>query len=303
MWILFWVIVIIALLIDLVFLNKHHGDVTFKEALVMVCAWVGLALSFGAVIYFVYGSSKALEYVTGYVVEYSLSVDNMFVFLMIFTYFAIPKNNQPKILIYGILGAVILRFLFVFIGIQLINSFAWIIYVFGAILLYTAVKMLAQEDAKIEPDKNIAYKILKKILPFKNDISTDKFFVKENAKLYATPMLAAVVVVEMSDIIFAVDSIPAVLSISRDPFIVYTSNIFAVIGLRSLYFLLLNLAEKFKYLKYGVAVILFYVGLKMIVSHYIHIPAALSLGIIILILAGSIAVSFVKNKNPEIKNG
>jgi tellurite resistance protein TerC len=306
MWIIFWAIVISALFIDLVVLNKRQGDINVKEALVMVCIWVGLALSFGGLIYFVYGSSKALEYVTGYIVEYSLSVDNMFVFLIIFSYFAIPKRNQPKVLIYGIAGAVILRFLFIFIGVKLINSFAWIIYVFGAVLIYTAVKMLAQEDSEIEPDKNIAYKILKKIFPFKTDSQSGRFFIKEavdggKAVVYATPMLAAVAVVEMSDIIFAVDSIPAVLSISRDTFVVYTSNIFAIIGLRSLYFLLSNLAEKFKCLKFGVAVILFFVGLKMVVSHYVHIPILLSLGIIIFILAASIAASLIRNKTAENK--
>ncbi|MDR3113719.1 MAG: TerC family protein [Endomicrobium sp.] len=307
MWIAFWAIVIAALFIDLVILNKHQGDISVKEAVAMVCVWVGLALSFGGLIYFVYGSSKALEYVTGYIVEYSLSVDNMFVFLMIFSYFAIPKKNQPKVLIYGIAGAVILRFLFVFIGVQLINSFAWVIYVFGAILIYTAVKMLAKQDENMNPEKNVAYKILKKLFPFKTDSQSGNFFVKEAGKngakavRYGTPMLAAVAVVEMSDIIFAVDSIPAVLSISRDTFIVYTSNIFAIIGLRSLYFLLSTLAEKFQCLKYGVAIILFFVGIKMIISHYVNIPVVLSLGIIIFILAASIAVSLIKSKKTEIK--
>ncbi|MDR2191374.1 MAG: TerC family protein [Endomicrobium sp.] len=301
MWAIFWVVVIAALFIDLVILHKYQGDISVKKAIAMVCVWAGLALSFGGLIYFVYGSPKALEYVTAYIVEYSLSVDNMFVFLMIFSYFAIPKKNQPKVLIYGIIGAVLLRFLFVFIGVRLINSFSWIIYVFGAVLIYTAVKMLAKQDAEINPEKNVAYKILKKVFPFKTDSNIGNFFIKESHTLYATPMLAAVAVVEVSDIIFAVDSIPAVLSISQDAFIVYTSNIFAIIGLRSLYFLLSNLAEKFKYLKYGVAVILFFVGLKMIASHYVPIPVVLSLGVIILILAVSIAVSLVKNKSAGIK--
>ncbi|MDR1696069.1 MAG: TerC family protein [Endomicrobium sp.] len=296
MWIAFWIIVVVSLFIDLVILNKRHGDITIKTAVKMVAFWIALALSFGVAVYFAFGSEKALEYVTGYIVEYSLSVDNMFVFLIIFSYFAIPKNHQPKILIYGILGAVILRFLFVFIGVQLINSFAWIIYVFGAILIYTAIKMILDKGDEVSPEKNIAYKILKKMFPFKQDDTSGNFFTKENGVLYATPMLAAVGVIEMSDIIFAVDSIPAVLSISKDTFIVYTSNIFAIIGLRSLYFLLSGLAEKFKYLKYGVAVILFFVGLKMLVSHYFHIPTAVSLAVIIVILSASILISVLKNK-------
>ncbi len=298
MWIVFWVVVAVALFVDLVILNKHQGNVEMKEAVVMVSIWIGLALSFGGLVYFAFGHEKALEYITGYVVEYSLSIDNMFVFLMIFTYFAIPKAHQPKVLIYGIIGAVILRFLFVFIGVQLINAFSWIIYVFGAVLIVTAVKMLVKKEGEIHPEKNIAYRILKKFFRFKPDVNTSNFFIRENGILYATPMLAAVGVVEMSDIIFAIDSIPAVLSISRDTFIVYTSNIFAIVGLRSLYFLLSNLAAKFRFLQIGVAVILFFVGLKMIISHYVHIPTALSLGIIISIIAVSvIASSAVKEKH------
>lgn len=301
MWIAFWVVVIVALFVDLVILNKHQGNVSMKEAAVMVCAWVSLALSFGVVIYFVFTPEKALEYVTGYIVEYSLSIDNMFVFLMIFSYFAVPKHHQPKVLMYGIIGAVLLRFLFVFVGIQLINAFTWVIYVFGAILIFTAIKMIAKKDEEMDPSKNIAYKVLKKIYPFKHDHSTNKFFLRENGVLYATPMLAAVVVVEMSDIIFAIDSIPAVLSISRDTFIVYTSNIFAIIGLRSLYFLLSNLASQFKFLQYGVAVILMFVGLKMIVSHFYHIPTAASLAVIVSILALSIIISKISDKKEANK--
>jgi tellurite resistance protein TerC len=301
MWIAFWVVVVTALFIDLVILNKHHGNVSMKEAVVMVCVWVGLALSFGGAIYLALSPAKALEYITGYVVEYSLSVDNMFVFLMIFSYFAVPKNHQPKVLMFGIIGAVLLRFLFVFVGIQLINAFTWVIYIFGAILILTAVKMIAKKDEEMDPSKNIAYRLLKKIFPFKADHSTDKFFLRENGVLYATPMLAAVVVVEMSDIIFAIDSIPAVLSISRDTFIVYTSNIFAIIGLRSLYFLLSNLAAQFKFLQYGVAVILCFVGIKMIISRFYHIPTAASLAVIISILAISIIMSklYDGKQNPQ----
>ena len=296
MWVVFWVVVTVALFVDLVILNKHQGNIDFKEAVKMVCLWIGLALSFGVAVYFTLGQAKAVEYITGYVVEYSLSVDNMFVFLMIFSYFCIPKQHQPKVLIYGIVGAVILRFLFVFVGIKLINTFGWVIYVFGAILIFTAIKMLVQKNEEVHPEKNLAYKMLKKIFPFKADTDTSNFFIKEKGVLYATPMLAAVCVVEMSDIVFAIDSIPAVLSISRDPFIVYTSNIFAIVGLRSLYFMLSNLAAKFKFLQAGVAVILLFVGVKMIISHYAHIPTLASLGAIIFILVVSIVVSVIYDK-------
>jgi len=301
LWIVFWVVVATALIVDLFILNKKHGALDFKSAAKMVCFWVSLALSFGALIYFVLGSQLALEYVTGYVVEYSLSIDNMFVFLMIFTYFAIPKDHQPKVLLYGILGAVILRFIFVFAGVALINAFWWTIYLFGAVLIAMAVKMMFEKEGSVNPENNIVYKLLKKFFPFKNDLQTDSFFIREKGILYATPMLAAVVVIEASDIIFAVDSVPAVLSISRDTFIVYSSNIFAIIGLRSLYFLLSNLAEKFKYLKYGVAVILLFVGAKMLMQHYYHVPTLISLGVIVLILTISIFISVtIKEKSRDI---
>ena len=291
MWLMFWIIVIVCLFIDLTALNKHQGSINTKKASLMVSLWIVIAIIFDIVIYIWLGQSKALEFLTGYVLEYSLSIDNMFVFLMIFSFFNIPKQNQLKVLIYGIIGAVILRFLFVFLGIGLINAFSWTIYLFGIILIYTSIKIMIQKNKKIAPENNIAYKIFKKIIPLDNNNKTKSFFIKKNKVLYATPMFAAVIVIEMSDIIFAVDSIPAVLSISVDPYIVYTSNIFAIIGLRALYFLLSNLAEKFKFLKFAIAIILLFVGFKMILSHFIDIPTLLSLLLIITILLSSIVAS------------
>ena len=277
MWIAFWVIVLVALFIDLAVMNKHHGKVSMKEAGVMVAAWISLALLFGGAIWLTEGPRHALEFYTGYVLEYSLSIDNMFVFIMIFGAFAIPNHLQPKALIWGILGAVILRFIFIFLGVKLISMFAWTIYVFGALLVFTAGKMLFQkEDEKFEPENSTALKILKKFMPIKTDYHGDNFFVLENAKRYATPLFAAVLVIEMSDLIFAVDSIPAVLSITQDTFLVYSSNIFAIIGLRSLYFLLSGMAGRFPYLKYGISVILLFVGVKMIISHHFKIPVVAS---------------------------
>lgn len=294
MWIVFWVTVAVALFVDLAIMNKHKGKVTIKEALTMVSCWVGLALLFGLAVYFTLGHTKALEYLTGYIVEYSLSIDNMFVFIMIFTYFAIPAENQPTVLLWGILGAVVMRFVFIFAGVKLITSFTWMMLIFGGILIFTAVKMLKQGDEDFDPAKNIAYKVLKKILPLKDNYHGNNFFTKENGKLFATPLLAAVVVVEMSDLIFAIDSIPAVLSITQDTFIVYTSNIFAIIGLRSLYFLLSGMAGKFPHLKYGIAVILAFVGGKMIASYFgMHVATGISLGIIVGVLAASILASYV----------
>ena len=292
MWIAFWVIVLAALFIDLAVLNKHHGKVSMKEAALMVCAWVSLALLFGGAIWLVEGPRHALEFYTGYVLEYSLSVDNMFVFIMIFGYFAIPHNLQPKALLWGIVGAVILRFLFIFLGVQLISLFSWTIYVFGALLIFTAAKMLLQkEDDNFDPSQSFILKLLRKVMPIKTDYHGENFFVLEAGKRMATPLLAAVMVIEMSDLIFAVDSIPAVLSITQDTFLVYSSSIFAIIGLRSLYFLLSGMAGKFPYLKYGISVILFFVGVKMLLSHFFPIPIVASLGVIVGILTLSVLAS------------
>lgn len=300
LWIAFWIVVLVALFVDLAVLNKHHGHVSIKEAAVMVCAWASLAALFGGAIWLVEGPRHALEFYTGYVLEYSLSVDNMFVFILIFGYFAVPHDLQPKVLLWGILGAVVMRFLFIFVGIQLISAFSWMIYVFGALLIFTAAKMLLQkEDEQVDPGQSFILKLFKKIMPVKADYHGENFFVKENAKWLATPLFTALLVIEMSDVIFALDSIPAVLGITRDTFLVYSSNIFAIIGLRSLYFLLSGMAGKFPYLKYGISVILFFVGAKMLLSHFVPVPVPLSLGIIVLVLALSILASklFPPQKN------
>jgi tellurite resistance protein TerC len=292
MWAVFWIIVCAALIVDLVLLSKHSGKTGLKSASKLVAFWIVLALLFGVAVFFAFGKQYALEYLTAYIVEYSLSIDNMFVFLIIFAQFAIPKEYQPKVLVCGIVGAILLRLVFVFVGARLINAFTWTIYVFGAILIWTGIKMIfGKKETKVE--KNLAFRILKKFLPLKPGIENGKFFIRENGVLYATAMFAAVCVVEMSDIIFAVDSIPAVLSISTDTFIVYSSNIFAIIGLRALYFMLSGLSDKFKLLKYGVAVILFFVGIKMLLSHYVHMPAEISLSIVLSILAASIIMSML----------
>lgn len=289
LWVAFWVTVIIALFIDLTVLNKHHGHVSIKEAAFMVGAWITLALVFGGAIWLFEGSQHALAFYTGYVLEYSLSIDNMFVFILIFSYFAIPHDLQPKALLWGILGAVALRFVFIFVGVKLISLFSWTIYVFGALLIFTAAKMLLQkEDDNFDPSQSLPLKIMRKFIPLKTDYHGENFFIKEGIKWFATPLFAAVLVIEMSDLIFAVDSIPAVLSITQDTFLVYSSNIFAIIGLRSLYFLLSGMAGKFPYLKYGISVILFFVGVKMLLSHYVKIPIWASLATIVGLLALSI---------------
>ena len=302
MGIAFWVTVIAALFIDLTVLNKHHGHVSMKEAAIMVGVWISLALLFGGAIWLFEGPHHALAFYTGYVLEYSLSIDNMFVFILIFSYFAIPHDLQPKALLWGILGAVVLRFVFIFVGVQLISLFSWTIYVFGALLIFTATKMLLQkEDDNFDPSQSLPLQILRKFMPLKTDYHGENFFVKENAKWFATPLFAAVLVIEMSDLIFAVDSIPAVLSITQDTFLVYSSNIFAIIGLRSLYFLLSGMAGKFPYLKYGISVILFFVGAKMLLSHHVKIPILASLAVIVGLLTLSIlAGKIFPPKNAKI---
>lgn len=298
MWLMFWTIVTTALFIDLSILSKHNkykDNIKTKKAGIAVCVWISFSLFFGASIYFTLGCEKALEYFVGYVVEYFLSIDNMFVFLMTFSYFTISKANQSKVLAYGIGGAIILRFLFILIGIKLINASHWMIYdIFGVLLIYTAIKILYKNRKKINPKYNTAYNIIKKLIPFKNNTANNTFFIKENKKIYATPMLAALIVIEMSDLIFAVDSIPAILSISKDTFIVYSSNIFAIMSLRSLYFLLSGFVFKFKFLHIGITAILIFVGLKIIFFRYVPISIGLSLVVITLIVGISIFVSIRK---------
>ncbi|MDR3274427.1 MAG: TerC/Alx family metal homeostasis membrane protein [Endomicrobium sp.] len=301
MWSLFWIIVAAALYFDLAVLNKHKGNVKTQEAVAMVLVWTGLAVFFGLIVYYIFGYEKALEYIVGYIIEYSLSVDNMFVFLIFFTCFAIPKPNQSKILVCGITGAVAFRFLFVAGGVKLINSFSWITYILGTVLIYTAVKMIFKKNEKVHPYNNIVYRILKKLFRFKYDTKINKFFVRENNVLYATPMFAVAVIIEMSDIVFAIDSISAVLAVSRDTFIIYTSNIFAVIGLRSLYFPIECFSKKFKFLQFGAAVILIFVGLKMILSYYINISTIISLLIVAAILTLSIIISYIHTKTLHVK--
>lgn len=296
MWFVFWAVITIALFVDLVVVKHHHGKVTIKEASLIVAAWVILAAVFGGAIWLALGQAPALEFFTGYVIEYSLSIDNMFVFIMIFSYFAVPPENQPKVLVWGILGAVVMRFLFIFIGVQLITKFTFMIYIFGALLIYTAFKMLKGQEENFDPSQMPVLKFMKKLMPLKDNYHGDNFFVKEAGKLFATPLFATLLVIETSDLIFAVDSIPAVLSITQDTFIVYSSNIFAIVGLRSLYFLLAGMADKFEYLKYGIAAVLVFVGAKMLLSHFYHFPTALSLLVIVSILSVAVAASVLHKR-------
>ncbi|MBI5209950.1 MAG: TerC family protein [Elusimicrobia bacterium] len=299
MWAVFAGLIGLVLFVDLGVLNRRAHAVSLKEASSWCAAWVSLALLFCGWVSHRLGHDKSLEFLTAYVLEYSLSVDNMFVFIIIFDYFSVPRSLQPRVLHWGILGAVVMRLILIFAGVRLIHAFHWIIYVFGAMLIVTGVKMLLQEDARIEPDKNPVLKLFRKVMPFTAKGDGEAFFVKEDARWAATPLFATLLVVEASDLVFAVDSIPAVLAISADPFIVYTSNVFAILGLRSLFFLLAGVMGLFRFLKVGISVILCYVGVKMLLVDVFKIPIAASLGVVAGILALSVLASvLIKDKRP-----
>jgi len=313
MWMLFTLFVGVALSIDLGVIGKFRevlvgsqkekaNSVTKKErstrgALAWTIVWISLGLIFAALIYLSMGYEKMLEYITGYALEKTLSVDNMFVFLLIFTSLAIPHKYQHKVLSVGILSAIAMRIPLIIGGVSLLESFHWMIYVFGAFLIFTAIRMLIQKkEEKIEVEKNIAVRALRKVIPVEVHLKTDKFLLSQNGVLYATSLLVALVIVEMTDLIFALDSIPAVLAITSDPFIVITSNIFAIFGLRSLYFLLSSSMEKFYYLKPALTALLFFIGFKMLLSEFYEIPIELSLAIICSILGIAIALSYMRTR-------
>lgn len=291
--VLFNVFVLAMLALDLgVFRRKSH-TVSFREALCWVGVWVSLSLTFCVGIYIVEGRDLALKFLAGYLVEQSLSMDNLFVFLMLFTYFRLPAEFQHKVLFWGIIGALVMRAFFIAAGITLIHRFDWILYVFGVFLVFTGIKMALAKDKEIHPERNPVLRLLRRYLPVTPDYVGDRFFIRIDARLFATPMFVVLVMVETTDLVFAVDSIPAVLAITRDPFIVYTSNVFAILGLRSLFFALSGLMRYFHHLHYGLSLILVFVGCKMLYAEYTgrHVPVELTLGVIGGVLALSIAAS------------
>lgn len=290
-WIGFNLFVLGMLALDLGVFHRKSHTVKFKEAILWSAFWISLALVFAVVVYYWRGHQPALEFVTGYLIELSLSVDNLFVFLVVFAYFKVPPQNQHKVLFWGILGALVMRGIFIYAGVSLINRFHWIIYVFGAFLIFTGIKLALQDETHVEPDKNPVLKLLKRFVPLTPQYHGTKFFTIEDGKKLATPMVAVLVVVETTDLLFAVDSIPAILAISRDPFIVYTSNVFAIMGLRSMFFALSGMLEVFHYLNYGLSAILIFVGAKMLASGYYKIPIGVALGVVAGILALSILAS------------
>ena len=293
LWGLFAGLVLGTLFIDLLKFSKSPHVMSFREASAWCGIWVGLASSFGAAVFFLEGSVKGLEFVTGYVIEWSLSVDNLFVFIVIFRYFAVPPAFQHRVLFWGIMGAIVLRGIFIAAGVGLLTYFHWTIYVFGAFLVYTGVKLLRAGEVEVEPQKNPVLRFFTRFIPIETGYDKQNFFVRRNGRLMGTALVPVLIVIETTDVMFAVDSVPAILAITRDPFIVYTSNIFAILGLRALYFLLAGVMGMFRYLKIGLCFVLSFVGVKMLISDFYKIPITVSLGVVAGILAASIVASLV----------
>jgi tellurite resistance protein TerC len=308
-WILFNVFVLAMLALDLGVFHREKHVVGFREAIGWTIMWIALAGAFAVLIYF-FGhtmtghhnrpnSELSLEFVTGYLVEESLSVDNLFVFLVIFRYFAVPRRFQHEILFWGVVGALVMRAVFILVGIKLLSAFEWIIYVFGAILIYSGVKLFRQQDDNVDPGRNIVLRWFRKLFRVTDKYEGDKFFIIRNGIRYATPLFVVLLMIETTDLLFATDSIPAVLAITREPFIVFTSNVFAILGLRSLYFALAGMMEVFHLLHYGLSVILIFIGAKMLTSHYVRIPIGVALAVVAGVLAISIASSLAFPKKAE----
>lgn len=301
LWVGFNGFILAMLALDLGVFHRKPHVVSLKESLTWTGVWVVLALGFNAGVWHYAGPGKALEFFTGYLIEKSLSVDNAFLFALLFSYFAVPSKYQHKVLFWGILGALLMRAIMIALGTALITRFAWIIYVFGAFLILTGIKMIVKRDEAIHPERNPVVKWVKKRMPVTPEYRGDRFFVRENGVRMATPLFVALLLVEVTDLIFAVDSIPAIFAVTKDPFIVYTSNVFAILGLRSLYFALADVMNKFHYLKTGLGVVLSFVGVKMILAHTAwKIDTLVSLGVIVLILATSVVWSLLRPKTVNV---
>jgi tellurite resistance protein TerC len=290
-WLGFSVLVLGLLALDLGVLNRRSHVLSVREAITWSASIVSLALVFGGFIWWREGTAAGLEYYSGYLIELSLSVDNLFVFILIFQYFAVPAELQPRVLKWGILGAIVMRGIMIALGALLLERFTWIIYVFGGILIVTGIKLFRGGHERIEPEKNPIIRLARRILPVTPAYEGQQFFIRSHGGLFATPLFLVVLFVEWSDLVFAIDSIPAIFAVTRDPFIVYSSNVFAILGLRALYFVLASAMDRFVHLKVGVAAILVFVGIKMVISAWFHIPTSVSLGVIILFLATSVWAS------------
>lgn len=301
LWTGFNLFVLGMLALDLGVFHRTAHVVRMREALIWTLVWVSLAMAFNAFVYQFMGKDMALEFFTAYLIEKSLSIDNIFVMIMIFSYFRVPAAYQHKVLFWGILGALVMRVIFIFAGIELIHRFHWLIYIFGGFLIITGIRMITSKDHALEPEKNPLVKLARRLFPVTESFEQDQFFVRRKGKRWATPLFIVVVLIEGTDLIFAVDSIPAILAISDDPFIVYTSNVFAILGLRSLYFALAAIEQYFRFLKYGLAAILTLVGIKMCLVDIYKIPVEVSLIAIVVILVISMLASVVFKEKGEGK--
>ncbi|MEO7294655.1 MAG: TerC family protein [Candidatus Limnocylindria bacterium] len=301
-WVIFAVAIFGLLALDLFVFHREAKPVRMREAGAWVAVWVALGLAFGGWIFVTRGATSGGEYLAGYLIEYSLSMDNVFVFAVLFSYFGVPAAYQHRLLFWGVLGAIVFRAIFIVAGIALLEQFHFVIYIFGLLLLFTAWRMVTAGTENVDPSKNVFLRLIRRVIPVTDEFEGQSFFTRRNGKLWATPLFAALVVIETSDIMFAIDSVPAILAITTDTFIVFTSNAFAIMGLRSLYFLLAGLIDRFEYLKYGLAALLAFAGVKMLISDVIHIDVWVSLGIIIAILGLSIVISLLATRHRDLPN-
>jgi tellurite resistance protein TerC len=298
-WVGLIVLIVALLLVDLLVFHREAHTVKTREAAIESAVWISIGLAFGAVIWMTWGASAGGEYLSGYLIEKSLSIDNVFVWAIIFSYFMVPKMYQHRVLFWGIFGALVMRAIFIFAGVALIDRFEWVLFVFGGFLIFTAIRLGTHGDHEVHPEKNPVLKLVHKVVPSTTEYDGQKLFTRIDGHKLATPLFAVLVLIEATDVIFAVDSVPAVLAVSHEPFIVFSSNAFAILGLRALYFLLADLHGRFEYLNLGLAVILAFVGVKMILSHWYHLPTWLSLTFIALVLAVSIVASLMKSRRNE----
>jgi len=301
MWVGFNCLVLLLISIDLFVFHRDSHEVKMKEALTWSAVWITLSMIFNVGVYFWFGQEKALQFFTGYIIEKSLSVDNLFVFLVVFSFFRVPTKYQHKVLFWGIIGALIMRAALIVVGAALITEFHWVIYIFGGFLVLTGIRMVFQNDEEINPENNIIIKMFRKLMPVSQSYHEDRFFVRHAGKLIATPLFLVLLSVEFTDLVFALDSIPAIFAITPDPFIVYTSNVFAILGLRALYFALAGVLDLFHYLKFGLAAVLVFVGTKMVIVDFYKIPIGTSLAVVALILLTSVVASLVHQRREKNK--
>lgn len=298
-WIEFNVFVLVAIFVDMVVFHRRPHKIGIRESLIWSVVWITLAVVFGLGIFHYYGHQRGLEYFTGYLIEKALSVDNLFIFLVIFRAFSVEPRYQHRVLGWGILGALLMRGVMIAAGAALIKHFSWILYIFGAFIIYAGAHMLLAREAEEHPEKNFIIRFASRHLRVTNQYRAENFFVRENGRLFATPLFLVLLVVEITDVTFALDSIPAIFGITRDPFIVYTSNVFAILGLRALYFLLAGVLDRLRYLKVGLAIVLMFVGIKMIIEPWVHISIGVSLAIVLAMLALTTAISLFSKPKPK----